>query len=454
MKTKYKYVFIGAGTANLTAANYLLDIGENNLLVIEKGKKLDNRVCPGEDKKTCYFCKRGCDITEGVGGAAAFYGNKLCYFPASSQILTYFSKEAIDAGLNYLDDLLYPFFNSEFVGSLKESRHSQFDSKKRYIADILTKHQFMQLINIFLNQLNHYDCLKTNTEVISIKRKPSGIFEIITEDDSSYTCEKLILGSGRSSCKFLRQTFKGLGIRYIENSQDLGIRIEAAVDNFSDSFYYQLDPKFKFQHSSKGSSRTFCGCKRGMIVPVQYEDSFYADGVFSQEFTNLTNVALMVRRNLPLDPVDLENWCKQINKLNNYNLVLHEIDLDTENWKNMIIEIVEAIDYWPEESYKAMIIELLRNLLTGENCILKESVNAQNTLKVYAPAIDRYWPRPLLSKSLESNISNLFILGDATGVSRGFVQAMISGAAWAISNIKNRFELRIGENQYVSNITS
>ena len=90
---KHKIIFIGAGVSNLIAANRLLDYSINDFIILEKGKLLNNRKCIAEKKMTCAFCNNGCQTIEGVGGANAIHGNKLCYFPASNHVAKFLNKK-------------------------------------------------------------------------------------------------------------------------------------------------------------------------------------------------------------------------------------------------------------------------------------------------------------------------------------------------------------------------
>ena len=61
------YIFIGGGVTNLAAANYLLDSGESNILVIERGRT-DAKEVSGRRKKYLHSLSGGlrcCNV--GIG---------------------------------------------------------------------------------------------------------------------------------------------------------------------------------------------------------------------------------------------------------------------------------------------------------------------------------------------------------------------------------------------------
>jgi hypothetical protein len=65
-------------------------------------------------------------------------------------------------------------------------------------------------------------------------------------------------------------------------------------------------------------------------------------------------------------------------------------------------------------------------------------VNSDHTL-LYGAEVKFYSMLPKLSESLETEIANLFAVGDGAGVSRGLIQASVSGTI-AAREIKRRLE--------------
>jgi uncharacterized FAD-dependent dehydrogenase len=229
--------------------------------------------------------------------------------------------------------------------------------------------------------------------------------------------------------------FDSLGIEWEQSRPDLGIRLEAQRNLFTSEYTYQVDPKYKFAHFPYGTSRTFCGCHGGMIVPVKFGDSFYADGAFGESFTNSSNLAFMVRAQNPISTDDLEQWCRSINIAAKGSLLLGEVSLRPTKPPELVAEIMKLVPHWPTEEHRIMLSELLLSTLGDPVKLLESTESGNSPVKVYGPAVDLYWPRPRFEKGLETNVAGVFVLGDITGVSRGFVQAMISGAAWAMHHL-------------------
>ena len=81
MNKKYDAVVIGAGPSGVFLAYELIQKNKHqNILLIEQGKRVENRICPIEKKGKCTKCKPLCNITCGFSGAGAFSDGKLSLY--------------------------------------------------------------------------------------------------------------------------------------------------------------------------------------------------------------------------------------------------------------------------------------------------------------------------------------------------------------------------------------
>ena len=81
MKEKYDVIVIGMGPSSIFLAYELIQLGKNKrILLIEQGKRIENRNCPIEKISKCTKCKPFCSITSGFSGAGAFSDGKLSLY--------------------------------------------------------------------------------------------------------------------------------------------------------------------------------------------------------------------------------------------------------------------------------------------------------------------------------------------------------------------------------------
>ena len=64
---------VGAGPAGIFTALEMLRRGsDKKIVIVEKGKAIENRACPKQKTKKCMNCKPNCHITTGFSGAGGF----------------------------------------------------------------------------------------------------------------------------------------------------------------------------------------------------------------------------------------------------------------------------------------------------------------------------------------------------------------------------------------------
>ena len=79
--TNFDVIIIGAGPSGIFCAYELIEKQPDlQILMIEKGRPIEKRVCPKRTTKTCVGCKP-CSITTGFAGAGAFSDGKLSLSP-------------------------------------------------------------------------------------------------------------------------------------------------------------------------------------------------------------------------------------------------------------------------------------------------------------------------------------------------------------------------------------
>lgn len=77
----YDIIIIGAGPSGIFCAYELLEHKKDlKVLMIEKGRRIENRQCPKRKTKVCVGCQP-CSITTGFAGAGAFSDGKLSLSP-------------------------------------------------------------------------------------------------------------------------------------------------------------------------------------------------------------------------------------------------------------------------------------------------------------------------------------------------------------------------------------
>ena len=78
---KYDVIVVGMGPSSIFFAYEMIKQNKNKkILLIEQGKRVENRYCPIEKTGKCLKCKPFCNITSGFSGAGAFSDGKLSLY--------------------------------------------------------------------------------------------------------------------------------------------------------------------------------------------------------------------------------------------------------------------------------------------------------------------------------------------------------------------------------------
>ena len=83
MKEKYDVIVVGMGPSSVFCAYELIQLKKyEKVLLIDQGRRVEERNCPIEKTKKCVHCKPMCHITNGFSGAGAFSDGKLSLYNA------------------------------------------------------------------------------------------------------------------------------------------------------------------------------------------------------------------------------------------------------------------------------------------------------------------------------------------------------------------------------------
>jgi uncharacterized FAD-dependent dehydrogenase len=141
---------------------------------------------------------------------------------------------------------------------------------------------------------------RTECEVTDVSDTPFGA-AVVIDGRETLRAGRVIVAPGRKGFSFLQQLMERMGIDYIDNVVDVGIRVETTVSNYSIvNDYY--DPKFHFPDGV----RTFCtNSGHARVMLERYQGFSLVNGhALSDEHAanNLVNFALLKTIGLK-DPV-------------------------------------------------------------------------------------------------------------------------------------------------------
>lgn len=469
----YDAIIVGAGPAGLFAANELKDkwIGHEGrkVLVIEKGKDVEERHCQMEEFGNCVQCNE-CNIMCGVGGAGTFSDGTLnlrpdvggdlaefCNQDTAWQLVNEVDRVFLEHGMS---DELYKG-NEEDIEELKRRAASVganfIEINQRHIGSDKTK----GVIKSFKNRLvEHGIEFMLNTCVADIiieeEEKSAGgkgtsvCRGVITDKGAEIRGGCILLAPGRVGASWVEKMIKEHEIEAEYAGIDVGVRVEVPAITMNPVTKINRDPKFHIRTKRYDDfARTFCTNECGFVVKEVYDDFIGVNGhsMRSKKSEN-TNFAFLVKIELTKPVENTTRYGRSIAKLattiGGGKPIIQRIgDLRRgrrSSWEGIERNLVRntLTDVTPGDISMALPHRITMDIIEGLEKLneIIPGVASDSTL-LYAPEIKFYAMRITVDKNMETSVKNLFAAGDGAGLSRDIVNAAATGVLAARGVMKH-----------------
>ena len=473
MQEKYDVIIVGMGPSSIFCAYELIQLKKyNKILLIDQGKRVENRNCPIEKTKQCIHCKPMCNITNGFSGAGAFSDGKLSlYNPEDDEIHVggnihkYIGVPETKKLIDYADDIYLKF------GADKHLEGTEYKEEIAKINERAHK-EGIKLINIPIRHLgtekSHEVYFKmekylenNNIEMLfetavtdlivedgcikGIKYKESKYIDDETKTETIAYSDKVVLAVGRKGANWLVDMCENHGINSETGIVDIGIRYELPDEIMKDVNKYMYEAKFTGRVGPfRDKVRTFCQNPSGFVSAEVYDnDLTLVNGhSYKERKSTNTNLAILVSHHFThpfKKPIEYgRNVAKNLNSIGAGNIVVQRLgDIyrgkrtwDYELEKNTVkptLKSAVAGDITFALGYRTMvsILEFIRAV----DKVVEGFGNPDNLL--YAPEIKFYSNKVVVDKNFETNIKGLYSIGDGGGMTRGLMMASCSGVQMA-----------------------
>ena len=458
MKKEYDVVIIGAGPAGIfTALELSRKKSDLRVLIVDKGREIEKRKCPARITGKCQNCDP-CAIVSGWSGAGAFSDGKLSQSPeVGGRILDYMDAETAKNLIKYADEIYLEFGASEELHGINTRRVEEikYEAIKHNIQLIpcAVRHLGTEKAFNVLRAMYDYLVEKTNTDFSELTVAKSLIIEneqvkgVVVQkrgqEPQTIACDYVVVAPGRDGAEWLSEQVRSHNIRTFNNEVDIGVRVEvpnAIMDHLTKDLY---EAKLVYYSDTfENKVRTFCMNPGGVVSEEHYDGKIavvnghsYADPALK---TDNTNFALLVstRFTEPFNqPIEYGKYIAQLgNMLTGGGIMVQRLgDLlmgrrtdYSRLRKSVTVPTLKSavpgdLSYVLPQRYLTSIVEALKAFDK-----IAPGLYSRDVL-LYGVEVKFYSSKVEVNDRFETCVRNLYTIGDGAGITRGLMQASVTG---------------------------
>ena len=443
----YDVIIVGAGASGVFASYEFKKMNSDlRVLVIDKGNSIYRRQCPIKTGKveTCISCEP-CNIMNGYGGAGTLSDGKYNITTNfGGQMHEFLGKEDSIELMEYVDKVLCEFDREE--SKLYETKSSNLKTlalkHDLHLLDAKVRHFGTDRNLKILEKIYEWTMDKVemifNTTIVDVEKKDK--FILTSNKGESYSCDKLVLASGRSGSKWISEICKKFNIKLFSNQVDIGVRVELPAEVFKHITDAVYESKIVYQTKMYNDLvRTFCMNPYGQVVAentngiITVNGHSYADPKLQSENTNF---ALLVSNKFTEPFKDSNEYGESIAKLSNMlggGVLLQRFgDLvkgrrsDERRMQKCFTE--PTLKATPGDLSLVIPKRQLDSIIEMIYALDKIAPGTANddTL-LYGVEVKFYNMEVEIDENLETPLKGLYVIGDCSGVTHSLSHASASG---------------------------
>jgi uncharacterized FAD-dependent dehydrogenase len=424
MPRRPQVVIIGAGPAAIFAALELSDTAAS-VRIFDKGPDIDARIAHAEGRlahpnRHWLLC--------GWGGAGAFSDGKLTMALEVGGQLTHYLSDAEALALMAEADQIWLRFGApqELYGTDQDAMEEL--SRRATRADLQfvssrIRHLGTDRCPMVLREMRQ--AMGRNVEVhaeetvVRINARQGRVTSIETAEGKRYAADYVIAAPGREGSPWFASEGQRLGLGRADNPVDVGVRVEVPAEVMADVTNVAYESKLIFYSKNFDNRvRTFCMCPYGEVVTEENEGIVTVNGQsYAAKRTANTNFAILVstRFTHPFhEPIAYGRYLASLANLLGGGVLVQRLgDLRSGHRSTQ------------ERLARSLVNPTLASATPGDLSYALPYRHLSSIL--YGIEVKFYSARPNLTKRLETEVTNLFAIGDGAGVTRGLVQSSMSG---------------------------
>ncbi len=454
----YDVIIIGAGPAGIFTALELVDkTPEKRILLVDAGSSIEKRACPARTTGKCAGCKP-CNIMNGWAGAGAFSDGKLSLSEeVGGNITEYLPLQEVRDAISYADGIYTRFGAPDKIYGLNDKRVDEiaYEARKHNIRLVPcpvrhmgTEHSFevLRAMYDFLAAQPNFTFMEyTTADSLSVcGGRVEGVWLLDRTGERFFAeASYVVAAPGRGGAEWLCRIARENCIETQNNEVDIGVRVEvpdAVMDHLTRHLYEAK--LIYYSDTFENKVRTFCMNPGGLVSEEHYAGDIavvnghsYAD---EKRRTGNTNFALLVstRFTEPFkSPIEYGRYIAQLgNMLTGGGIMVQRLgDLlggrrtDATRLRKSTTDptlttaVPGDLSFVLPHRHLTSIVEALRAFDK-----LAPGLYSKNTL-LYGVEVKFYSSKVAVGLNLETSVKNFYAIGDGAGITRGLMQASVTG---------------------------
>lgn len=463
----YDVVIIGAGPAGIFTALELYKHAPETLrvLVVDEGINIEHRRCPARKHGVCVRCNP-CNIMSGWAGAGAFSDGKLSLSEeVGGNLVNYLPVDEVRTLIHYADSMYLDFGAPKEVFGLNDKKSDEiaYECSKYNIHLVRcpvrhmgTEYSYEVLKAMYdhLMKINGFTFMERTHADPIIDENGTVTGAHLTDKDGNtedVSAHYVVAAPGRGGAEWLAGIAHEHNISTRNNEVDIGVRVEvpnSVMDNLTKHLY---EAKMVYYSDTfENKVRTFCMNPGGIVSEEHYNAGFnntfeqsiavvnghsYAD---ESSHTENTNFAMLVSTSFtePFNqPIEYGRYIAQLgNMLTGGGIMVQRLgDLlmgrrtdesrlrKSTTRATLTTAVPGDLSFVLPHRHLTSIIEALRAFDK-----VAPGLYSKNTL-LYGVEVKFYSSKLAVDQNFETAVENFYAIGDGAGITRGLMQASVTG---------------------------
>ena len=459
---KYDVIIIGAGPSGIFCAYELMQQKPDlKVLMIEKGRAIEQRNCPKRVTKKCVGCVP-CSITTGFAGAGAFSDGKLSLSPDVGgnlpEILGY--DKTIEL-INEADKIYLKFgadtkvYGIDDYESIENIRAKAIRANLKLIECPIRHLGTEEGYKIYTKLQHHLQAqgveIKFMTMVKDIIIEDGCAKGVITDKGDTYYADEVVAGVGREGSEWFSKLCKEHNIDTKVGTVDVGVRVEVRDEIMKELNEKLYEAKLVYYTPTFDDKvRVFCSNPSGEVATEYYDDGLAVvngHAYKSKEFkTKNTNFALLVSKNFTSpfkSPIKYGKYIAQLGNMLCDGKILLQRYGDFKRGRRTTEERLVRNNITPtlKDAVPGDLSLVFPHRIMVDIAEMIEALDkvtpgiASDETLLYGVEVKFYSNKVMVNSDFETNIKGLRAMGDGASVTRGLQQASANGISVARSII-------------------